>query len=61
MLVMYELCFGSQKYNDFLESVYESISKLNIQENGKPRWTQEKVLELVSGQVVALKLPSDLW
>jgi len=43
---------SQEKYNDFLESVYESISKLNIQENGKPRWTQEKVLELVSGQAL---------
>jgi len=41
-----------QKYNDFLETVHESISEFNVGENGGARWTHQEVLELVSGQAL---------
>lgn len=43
---------SNNKYNDFLENVHQNICQFNVETNGKPRWSQEEVLELTCGQAL---------
>jgi hypothetical protein len=43
-----------QKFNDFIETAYETFSGATVGESKTVKWTREEVDELVIGQVSLL-------